>query len=133
MHFELLTLSGVKYAGDVEQVSLATVEGELGILPHHEPMTAIAVGGPLTIRTKGKTEVFATFGGLLEVTDNQVRLLADEAEHQDDLIVSEIEASLKLAVEQKTAAKDKRELATAQGLVDRNSVRLGVARMRRHR
>ncbi|HUD11668.1 MAG TPA: ATP synthase F1 subunit epsilon [Candidatus Saccharimonadia bacterium] len=132
MRFELLTLAGVKYAGDVTQVSLTTVDGEIGILPHHERLTAIAAPGPVTVRVGAKKEVFATFGGLLEVTAERVRLLSDEADHLDDLIESEIEAAIELAQALKSAAKDKRELSHAQQMIDRQAVRLNVARMRRH-
>jgi F-type H+-transporting ATPase subunit epsilon len=132
MQFELLTLGGVKYSGDVSQVSLTTSDGEIGILPNHEDLTAIALPGSVTVRVKGKNEVFATFGGLLEVTAKRVRLLADEAESADDLIASEVEAALRRAEELRAAAKDKTELSRAQELVDRQQVRLGVVRMRRH-
>lgn len=132
MHFELLTLTGVKYTGDVAEVSLTTVDGEIGILPHHENLTAIAVPGPVTVRAKGKSQVFATFGGLLEVRPDGVRLLADEAESADELVVAEVEAALKRAEALKAAAKDKTELSRAQELVDRQQVRLGVVRVRHH-
>jgi F-type H+-transporting ATPase subunit epsilon len=131
MRFELLTLGGTKYAGDVNQVSLTTVDGEMGILPHHEPLTAVAVVGPVTVKAGGKKEVFAIYGGLLEITSGHVRLLADEAEHEDELVESEVEAALELARALKAAAKDKHELAHAQQMIDRHEVRLGVARMHR--
>jgi F-type H+-transporting ATPase subunit epsilon len=132
MRFELLTLRGTKYAGDVNQVSLTTVDGEMGILPHHEPLTAVALTGPVTVKAGSKKEVFAIYGGLLEITAQHVRLLADEAEHEDELIESEVEAALELAQALRSAAKDKHELAHAQQMIDRHEVRLGVARMHRH-
>ncbi len=134
MEFELLTLTGTKYSGTVRQVSLATTEGDMGILAHHEPLTAVAAAGPVTITdTKGRLEVYAIFGGLLEVTEKRTRLLADEAEHAEDLVTSEIEAALAQARAMKSRAKDKYELARAQELIDRQVVRLGVAKMRRRR
>jgi F-type H+-transporting ATPase subunit epsilon len=136
MHFELLTLTGAKFRGEAVQVNLTTAEGEMGILPHHEELTAIAVSGPVRVREhNGKESVFAIFGGLLEIDpDGSARLLADEAEHADDLVQAEIEQALVRAEALKAAAKDKHELARAQELVDRQTVRLGVARLhRRHR
>jgi F-type H+-transporting ATPase subunit epsilon len=135
VQFELLTLTGSKYRGEVAEVSLATASGQIGILPHHEPLTAMTVPGPVIIRPKsGRAELFATFGGLLEVTPDGVRLLADEAEHADDLIESEIQAALKMAEELKAKANDKHALHRAEELIDRHEVRLGVARMKhRHR
>lgn len=133
MDFQLLTLSGTKFAGEAAQVNLRTVDGDMGILPHHEVLVAKVVAGPVVVKpVKGEPQVFATYGGLLEVGHNKVRLLADEADHAEELVASEIETALKRAQEQVAKAKDKVELAAAQQLVDREAVRLGVARMRRH-
>lgn len=132
MDFELLTLSGAKFSGEATMVSLTTVDGQMGILPHHEPLVAKVVAGPVVVKpAKGESQVFATYGGLLEVGNNRVRLMADEAEHAEELVTSEIEAALKRAEDMRAKAKDKTELARAQELVDRQAVRLGVARMRR--
>lgn len=131
MQFELLTLAGAKFKGDVSQVSLVAADGEMGILPHHEPFTAKLLPGPVTVYSRGKREVFAIYGGLIEVSAERVRVLADEADHENDLIAAEVEQALKRAEASKSSAKDKHELARAQRLVDRESVRLNVARMRR--
>jgi len=131
MQFELLTLTGTKFSGEVSEVHLTTAGGEIGILPHHEPLVAVAKPGPVTVHTRGKAEVFATFGGLLEVTLDGVKLMADEAEHADELVQDQIELALKHAETLRAAAKDKHELAHAQQLVDRAAVRLGVAKMHR--
>ncbi|HVQ44455.1 MAG TPA: ATP synthase F1 subunit epsilon [Candidatus Saccharimonadia bacterium] len=132
MKFELLTLSGAKFQGEAEEVQLTTTSGQMGVLPHHEPLVAQVVPGAVTVRTgKGAPEVFATYGGLLEVTADHVRLLADEADHESELVAEEIEAALAEAKEMRDKAKDKTELANAQQMIDRSQVRLGVARMRR--
>lgn len=131
MQFELLTLKGVKFRGQASEVSLRTVDGQLGILPHHEPLTAIVVPGPVSVRSNGKHELYASFGGLLEVRDNVVRLLANEAEAADELIHEEIETALAKAEALRASARDKHELHRAQELVDRHIVRLEVSRLRR--
>ena len=132
MKFELLTLAGAKFSGEVESIHLKLATGEAGILPKHEPMTAVAQPGPLQVHLKnGKTEVFAAHGGILSVRPDAVRLLADEAEAADDLIEHEIEAALAKAEQLKSAAKTKHELERAQHMIDRHHVRLHVARLRR--
>jgi F-type H+-transporting ATPase subunit epsilon len=133
MQFELLTLSGAMYAGETKSVHLKTVEGEIGILPYHEALVAKVVAGPVVVvPSEGEQQIFATFGGLLEVGNNRVRLLADEADHAEDLIAEHVEAALKRAEEQRAAAKNDTEIELAQELVDRASVRLAVARMPHH-
>jgi F-type H+-transporting ATPase subunit epsilon len=132
MNFELLTLSGAKWQGEADEVVLTTTNGEMGVLPNHEPLVAQVVPGMVTIRhSKGAPEVFATYGGLLEVTRDYVRLLADEADHESDLVAEEIEAALAEARAMHAKAKDKVELAKAQQMIDRSELRLGIAKMRR--
>ena len=132
MRFELLTLSGAKWQGEADEVVLTTTNGEMGVLPHHEPLVAQVVAGAVTIKSgHGAPEVFATFGGLLEITPEYVRLLADEADHESELVAEEIEAALDEARSMKEKAKDKVELAKAQQMIDRSELRLGIAKMRR--
>src|SRR5580704_1134970 len=101
MEVELLTLSGVKFRGTASMVSLVAADGEMGILPHHEPYTARLVAGPVTVHANGKKQVFALYGGLLEITADRVRLLADEADHEDDIVAAEAEQALERAEEMK--------------------------------
>lgn len=132
MLFELLTLTGAKFSGEADEVTLTTTNGQMGVLPHHEPFVGQVVAGAITIRHgQGAPEVFATYGGLLEITKDYVRLLADEADHESDLVASEIEEALDKAIEMRSKSKDKVELARAQQMIDRSTVRLGIAKMRR--
>lgn len=131
MHFELLTLTGAKWQGEADEVVLTTTNGQMGILPHHEPLVAQVVPGMVIIKSGKASETFATYGGLLEVTKDYVRVLADEADHEGDLVASEIEAALAEAKAMRDKAKDKTELAKAQQMIDRSELRLGIAKMRR--
>ena len=134
MDFSLITLAGTQYHENVSEVLLRTSEGDTVIMPHHEPLTAIVLGGPLTIRTKAKKEdIFAIYGGILEIEDNKATLLADEADHADSLVESEIAASMKLAQELQNNAQTKIELQRARQLIDRTAIRLDVARIRRRK
>ena len=132
MKFELITLSGVVHSQEASEVALKTASGDIAILPSHEPLTTIAVPGAVKIRNKnGKFDTYVTFGGLLEVSEQSCTLLADEAEHIDELIEKEIEQALAKATEMKALASSKVELENAQTLIDRHTVRLNVARLNR--
>lgn len=131
MNFELLTLSGVKYSGQVKEVALTLSAGEAVILPNHEPLTALTLPGSVTVRSKTEDDVFVIYGGILEVTHDRVRLLADEAEHADDLIEEEIHDAINNAKAIQAGTKDSLELNRAQEIIDRQIVRLNVANIRR--
>ena len=132
MDFSLITLAGTQYHDTASEVLLRTSEGDAVIMPHHEPLTAVVLGGPLTIRSKSKKEdIFAIYGGILEIENNRVTLLADEADHIDSLVESNIAEALKLAEKLKNNAQTKSELQRANQIVDRHAIRLDVSRIRR--
>lgn len=133
MNVEVLTLSGQKYSNEAKEVMLRTSNGDIVILPNHEPFLAIAVPGALTIVNKDNAvDVFSIFGGVIDVSADKVKILVDEAEHADDLIESEIEEAISFAEALKASAKDRTALNQAQSLLDRHAVRLNVVRVRRH-
>lgn len=132
MHVRLVTLSGIKFDDDANEVRIKTPDGAMVVLPHHEPLTAQTSPGPVTIiDKKDEDEVFASYGGIIEVTGNDVRILLDEADYAADLIESEVKEALKAAEALKSKAKDAKELDEAQKIIDRQSVRLEVAQLRR--
>lgn len=136
MNLELITLLGKKVDQEVYEVMIPTVEGEIGVFPGHEPLVTIAVPGAIVVRyNKGdndsQLDYFAVSGGVVEVSQEKVRILVDEADHGDDIIESESKAALARAIEMRDNAKDQVELEQAHQLVDRHSVRLKVADIRR--
>ncbi|MCA9350670.1 ATP synthase F1 subunit epsilon [Candidatus Saccharibacteria bacterium] len=130
---KVLTISGQKYSGQAREIRLRTTEGDMAILPGHEPFMAIIEPGALTvIDEKGKDDIFSVYGGVVTVEEgSEVKVLVDEADHIDDLIEAEIEEAMKLAEELKSSAKDRQSLYQAQKLIDRHVVRLNVAKIRR--
>jgi F-type H+-transporting ATPase subunit epsilon len=138
IHFQLVTLTGVKFDEDVYEVVLPTLDGEIGVLTDHMPLVSVATNGVISIRRTSKIpdsqmEHFATFGGVIEVADNTLRVLVDEADHSEDINEAEAEKALKLAEKMKAEAKDQVSLEHAQGLIDRQAVRIRVAGLRRRR
>ncbi|CAN5365702.1 F0F1 ATP synthase subunit epsilon [soil metagenome] len=136
MHFQLVALSGTKFDDDVYEVTLPTLEGEIGILQDHMPLVSVATSGVIIVRRHPKDqdrerEFFATNGGVVEVSNNTLRVLVDEADHADDINEAEAEAAMELAQKMKAEAKDQLSLEHAQAMVDRHAVRLQVAALKR--
>lgn len=138
VHLNLVTASGTKYDGDVYEVILPTLEGEIGVLQDHMPLISAATNGVISIRKNAKDpdremEFFATNGGVIEVEGNNLRVIVDEAAHADDISEAEAKAALERAQQMKAEAKDEISLEHAQTLVDRSSVRLHVASLKRRK
>lgn len=133
MKLELITLDGVKRAADVYEVSLKTIAGQITILPGHEPLVTLADNGVVTIlhENQREPEHFATYGGIVEISPEGVRILVDEADTADEIIAAEAENALERARALKAAATTQVEIEKAQALIDRHAVRLKVASIRR--
>lgn len=136
IHFQLVALSGTKFDDDVYEVVLPTLDGEIGVLQDHMPLVSVATTGAIAVRrnerdTDASLEYFATNGGVIEVSNNTLRVLVDEADNADDINATEAEAAMQRAQKMKAEAKDQVSLEHAQALVDRHAVRLHVAGLRR--
>ena len=60
--------------------------GELGIMPGHTPLLTGLKPGPVRLQMEdGEEDVFFASGGFLEVQPNVVTILADTAEHADNI------------------------------------------------
>lgn len=136
MNFELVTLDGVKFKAEAYSVILPTAAGQITILPNHEPLLSLLVPGVIVIR-RNRTdpdyhlEHYATYGGVLEVTKDGARVLVDEATHGDEISEAEAQKAHDTALQLQKDAKTQVEIEKAQALVDRQSVRLAVAQLRR--
>lgn len=135
-HFQLVALSGQKFDEDVHEVILPTLDGEIGVLQHHMPLVSVATTGAIAVRrnpkdTDAQREYFATNGGVIEVSNNTLRVLVDEADHADEINEAEEQKALEAAHKMKAEAKDQISLEHAQAVVDRQGVRLQVAGLKR--
>jgi F-type H+-transporting ATPase subunit epsilon len=136
IHFQLVTLTGIKFDDDAYEVTVPTLDGEIGVLDHHMPLITVAKPGVVAIRrqardTDAQRDFFAINGGAVEVVDNTLRILVDDADHADDINEAEAEAAVELAKQMKAEATDQVSLEHAQSMIDRHTVRLQVASLRR--
>src|SRR3989344_3676605 len=136
IRFELVTLDGTKFGEDVAEVTLPTPDGYIGVFTDHMPLISIASPGVISVRRSprdpdSKLEHFATNGGVIEITDNVVRVLVDEADREHEINEAEAKKAFEQAQKLRSEAKNQVELNEAQKLIDRQAVRLHVATLRR--
>ncbi len=134
--FELVSLDGIKFSGDAYEVLLPTLDGEIGVLPGHMPLISVATTGVVSVRKNASDkddmmDHFAISGGVIEVTDNKLSVLVDEADNGEEINEAEAQKALEAAQKLKREAKDQVSLDHAQSLVDRQAVRIQVAGLKR--
>jgi len=130
IHFKIATPEKVVYENDIFQVSIPTTTGEITILPHHSSLVSIAQAGELRIKDDNGEQVIAIAGGFLEVRpNNEIIILADNAERAEHIDVERAETARKRAEEQMAAANGREDVdyAKLQAVIDRemNRVRIG--------
>ena len=76
----IITPTGKMFEGNIESLTVPTVEGSLGVLANHTPILALLKQGTLNIKQNNTQQNISIKGGVLEVTKNhQALVLADEA------------------------------------------------------
>ena len=138
MNLKLVTLGGVKLEEAVYSVTIPTIDGEISVLPSHEPLVTVAKDGVITVRRRqedsdNQLEYFAISGGVVKVDYSSVQILVDEADHGDDIIEAETQAALERAIKARDEAGDQVEREKAKQLIDRHMVRLKVADLHRRK
>jgi F-type H+-transporting ATPase subunit epsilon len=133
LHLEIVTPECRAYADDVNSVVVPGIEGELGILPMHEPLMTQILPGELRVQ-KGDEELHLAVGeGFLEVTQTRVSVLTDMAIKESDIDENAVEAAIRRAEEslQKEQMAGE-ELAAVQASLQKSLAQLRVKRRRRH-
>jgi F-type H+-transporting ATPase subunit epsilon len=78
-HFDLVSPEKIAFSGEVEQVDVPGVEGDFGVLAGHSPLVASVRPGIMTVTINGKHEKIIVLGGLAEVSEKGLTVLADTA------------------------------------------------------
>ncbi len=77
---EVVAAARQVWAGDVVNVIARTTEGDIGILPGHEPLMAALVPCVVDIVTDdGRSETLAVDGGFISVAQGSVWILSQDA------------------------------------------------------
>jgi F-type H+-transporting ATPase subunit epsilon len=136
IRFKLITLTGVKFDEDVYEVLLPTLDGEIGVLTDHMPLTSVATIGVISVRKNAKDndqklEHFACGGGIIEVRNNVLKAIVSEADNASEINEKEARDAYELAQKMKHSAKDSVQIEEASNLVDILAIKIKVAEMRR--
>lgn len=101
----ILTPEKTVYQGDVDMVVAPGVDGEVGIMPLHTPLVTPLKIGELRVKHGDEQDYIAVAGGYLEVREDVLTVLAEDAE-----IASQID----LEAAERAKAEAEREVAEAE-------------------
>ncbi len=84
-HFDLVSPEKLAFSGEVDQVDVPGIEGDFGVLAGHAPVVAVVRPGILTIITGSTRQKVIVLGGLAEVSEKGLTVLADVATSIEEL------------------------------------------------
>ena len=116
-HFDLVSPEKLAFSGEVDQVDIPGLEGDFGVLAGHAPVVAAVRPGILTVIQDGKREKIIVLGGLAEVSEKGLTVLAEVATSIDELDRAAFAEQIS-GMEEKLAEKEGSELDHALERLD---------------
>ena len=132
MTVQIVTPDGLVYDHHAAFVSVKTIDGELGILPRHINTIAVLEVDQVKVRRVDDDkhiDWIAVNGGIIEIADNVITIVADSAERERDIDISRAERAKLRAEQEIEEAHDKhlidqerRAKIALQRAINRNNV-----------
>ena len=110
MTVQIVTPDGLIYDHHAAFVSVKTIDGELGILPRHINTIAVLEVDQFKVRRiddDKHIDWIAVNGGIIEIADNVITIVADSAERERDIDISRAERAKLRAEQEIEEAHDK--------------------------
>lgn len=129
LNLKIITPERIVLDSQVDQVTAVANDGELTILPGHEPLVTTLAVDVLRYKVKGEEETAAIIGGIMNVNNAEVEILSDMAELDveiDEARASQAKARLEAEKTQKT---DKLDAYMTEMALSRAMVRLKAAEL----
>ena len=86
---QVVSMDGLEFEGEVQQIKLRTIHGDLAILARHmNYVTAIGMGTAKVTMADGTERQAACIGGMLSMMDNLCRVIPTTWEWGEDIDVA---------------------------------------------
>ena len=128
---ELVTPEKVAWSAPADFVVLPAFDGEMGVLPGHQPFLVQLSAGEVRVTAGEETKHFAVSGGFAEIKGDVVSLFAETAEMAEQIDSERARQELERA--KATSVQpglDPMQLASAEAAIRAAQARLRVSRRR---
>lgn len=109
----ITTPRGIKFIEEADKVVMRAIDGTLGVLPRHAPLSTVLGDGVLQIVNNGVEKKLAVFGGIAEIADDTVNIFSTIAQSPDEIDTERAEAD-RLEAEAKLEEARERRLRVMQ-------------------
>ena len=133
LKLEIVSPERLAYTDEVDMVVVPGIDGELGILPHHTRLISALGVGELRIKKGGTEQSMLISGGFVEVRPDKVIVLADLAEHSDEIDEARAIEARRQAETELKQAQEPADIARVRAALQTALMRERIATRRRSR
>ena len=119
LEVELVSPEKKVFSKDADMVIISGTEGDFGVLPGHSPIISTIRPGSLEIHESSDIEKMFVAGGIVEVLDDKVSILATEVINKDNIDVSNCETKISDYTSKMQTAENEIEKEKNQKLIDK--------------
>ncbi|QOR33777.1 F0F1 ATP synthase subunit epsilon [Clostridium sp. 'deep sea'] len=122
---DIVTPQRTVYSKEINMVIAKAKSGELGIMPGHTPILATLQAGVMRVKVNDSShDLIAVSGGFLEVSTEQITVLARTAELQSEIDINRAKEAKERAEKRLKDTSDKIDHTRAKAALDRAMARL---------
>ncbi len=125
---EIVTPTKLLVKDAAEEAQIPGASGYLGILPGHAPLITELGVGAITYKASGTTHTISVAWGFAEVLPDKVTILAEAAEHPQEIDVPRAEKAKGRAEERLKSNDPQVDFTRAEDAYQRAETRLNVAK-----
>jgi F-type H+-transporting ATPase subunit epsilon len=133
LQLEIVTPERRAFTDEVDMVIVPGIEGQLGILPHHTRLISALGTGELRIKQAGTEQSMLISGGFVEVRPDKVVIMADVAEHSDEIDEAKAVEARRAAEAELEQTSEPADLARVRAALQTALMRERIATRRRSR
>jgi F-type H+-transporting ATPase subunit epsilon len=133
LHLEIVSPERRAFTDEVDMVVVPGIDGQLGILPRHTQLLSALGTGELRIKKGGTEQSMLISGGFVEVRPDRVIVMADLAEHSDEIDEARAVEARRQAEAALEEARDPLDIARVRASLQTALMRERIAVRRRSR
>lgn len=135
IELEIVTQERKVLNEQVDAVNLPGIMGRMGILPNHAPLLTVLDFGEVVIRKDGVESYYAIGGGIAEINPDKVIILADSADHAEEIDEQKAEEARQAAAKamEEGVPEDPEQYRRLEAQLRREQLRVDISRKRSRR
>jgi F-type H+-transporting ATPase subunit epsilon len=127
IYLKITTPRGLKFVETADMLIMRCVDGDLGVLPGHIPVSAVLGDGILHIFNDGVEKQLAVFGGIAQIESKDVNIFTTIAQHPEEIDLERARADREKAEAAMQEEAEVLQIQNTQALLRRSLVRIEVS------